>query len=107
MDQVKQKVLATQINQPLIWLISTNGETELGKFISNFRSKNFRSRSFLAKGKLSTDIHIKPTDCHHYLHYSSGHILQSIQNGQLIIVSFYVSAGFVSVKMILIGINLV
>ena len=27
----------------------------------------------LMKGKLSTDLHIKATDCHQYLHYSSGH----------------------------------
>ena len=27
----------------------------------------------LGKNKLSTDLHIKPTDCHQYLHYSSGH----------------------------------
>ena len=27
----------------------------------------------LTKGKLSTDLHIKATDCHQYLHYSSGH----------------------------------
>ena len=27
----------------------------------------------LSKDKLSIDFHIKPTDCHQYLHYSSGH----------------------------------
>ena len=27
----------------------------------------------LTKAKLSTDFHIKPTDCHQYLRYSSGH----------------------------------
>ena len=26
-----------------------------------------------SKNKLSTDLHIKPTDYHQYLHYSSGH----------------------------------
>ena len=27
----------------------------------------------LSKDKLSTDLHMKPTDCHQYLHYSFGH----------------------------------
>ena len=27
----------------------------------------------LSKDKLSTDLHIRPTDFHQYLHYSSGH----------------------------------
>ena len=46
MDQVEQKFLATQINQPLIWLryigdiffIWTHGEKELEKFMSSFNS---------------------------------------------------------------------
>ena len=46
MDQVEQKFLATQINQPLIWLwyiddiffIWTHGEKEQEKFMSSFNS---------------------------------------------------------------------
>ena len=44
----------------------------------------------LTKGKLSTDLHIKPTDCHQYLHYSSGHpehAKRSIVYSQLLRVS--------------------
>ena len=41
----------------------------------------------LSKDKLSTDLHIKPTACHQYLHYSSGHpqhTKQSIVYSQLL-----------------------
>ena len=46
MNQVEQKFLATQINQPLIWLrlindiffIWAHGEKELEKFMSSFNS---------------------------------------------------------------------
>ena len=44
----------------------------------------------LGKNKLSTDLHIKPTDCHQYLHYSSGHpehTKRSIVYSQLLRVS--------------------
>ena len=30
-------------------------------------------KTSLSKGKLSTDLHMKPTDYQQYLHYSSGH----------------------------------
>ena len=100
-----------QINQPLIWLtniddtffIWTHGEKELEKFMSSFDSftpnlkftyeSSKKDISFLdlkvslAKGKLSTNLHIKATDCHQYLHYSSGHpehTKQSIVYSQLI-----------------------
>ena len=90
MDQVEQKFLATQINQPLIWLryiddmifIWTHGEEELEKFMSSFNSftpnlkltcdSSKKDISFLdhktsmGKDKLSTDMHTKPTDCHKY-----------------------------------------
>ena len=48
----------------------------------------------LTKGKLSTDLHIKPTDCHQYLHYSSGHpehTKRSIVYSQLLHVSWICS----------------
>ena len=97
MDQAEQKFLATQIDQPLIWLryiddiffIWTHGEKELEKFMSSFNSffpnlkftyeSSKKDISFLdlqfslSKNKLSTDFNIKLTDCHQYLHYSSGH----------------------------------
>ena len=44
----------------------------------------------LTKGKLSTDWHIKATDCHQHLHYSSGHpehTKRSIVHSQLLRVS--------------------
>ena len=128
MDQVEQKFLATQINQPLIWLryiddiffIWTHGEKELEKFMSSFNSftpnlkftygSSKKDISFsdpkvsLSKDKLSADLHIKPTDCHQY--YTILLVIQSIRNGQQFIVSYYVLAGSVPVKMILIGINL-
>ena len=114
MDQVEYKFLATQINQPLIWLryiddiffIWTHGEKELEKFMSSFTSFNPNLKftyesskkdiSFLDlkvslhKDKLSTDLHIKPSDCHQYLHYSSGHpehMKRSIVYSQLLRVS--------------------
>ena len=97
MDQVEHKFLATQINQSLIWLryiddiffIWTHGKKELEKFMLSFDSftpnlkfsyeSSRKGISFLdlkvslTKGKLSTDLHIKATDRHQYLRYSSGH----------------------------------
>ena len=95
-DQVEQKFLATQINQPLIWLkyidnifIWTHREKELEQFMLSFNSftpnlkftyePSKKDISFLdlkvslSKDKLSTDLHIKLTDCHQSLHYSSNH----------------------------------
>ena len=87
MDQVEQKFLATQINQPLIWVryiddiffIWTHGEKELEKFMSSFNSftpnlkftyeSSKKDISFLdlkvslSKNKLSTDLQINLTDC--------------------------------------------
>ena len=96
-DQYEQKFLATEINQPLIWLRyiddiffrCTHGEKELRKFMSSFNSftpnlkftyePSKKNISFLdlkvslSKDKLSTKLHINLTDCHQYLHYSTGH----------------------------------
>ena len=103
MDQVEQKFVATQINQPLIWLryiddslygpmffIWTHGEKELEKFMSSFNSfasnlkftygSSKKDTSFLdlnfslGKGKVSIDLHIKPTDYHQNLYYSPSHL---------------------------------
>ena len=114
MDQIEQKFLATQINQPLIRLryiddiffIWTHGEKEQETFISSFNSftpnlkftyeSSKKDISFLdlkaslSKNKLSADLNIKPTDCHQYLHYSSGlpvHTKRSIVYSQLLRVS--------------------
>ena len=109
-DQVEQKFLATQINQPLIWLkyidnifIWTHREKELEQFMLSFNSftpnlkftyePSKKDISFLdlkvslSKDKLSKDLHIKPTDYHQYLHCSSGypeHTKRSIVYSQLL-----------------------
>ena len=81
----------------------THVEKELEKFISSFNSftpnlkftydSSKKDITFLdlkvslGKNKLSTDLHIKPTDCQQYLHYSSGHpedTKQSIVYSQLL-----------------------
>ena len=46
----------------------------------------------LTKGKLSTDLHIKATDCHQYLHYSSGHPKHTKQS---IVYSQYLRASWI------------
>ena len=49
----------------------------------------------LTKGKLSTDLHIKPTHCHQHLHHSSGHsehTKRSIVYSQLLRVSWICSS---------------
>ena len=97
MDEVEQKFLETQRKKPLIWLryidniffIWTHVEQELERFLkdlNNFTpnlsftheaSKNcipFLDLKFkLIDGKLETDLYMKPTDCHQYLHYLSSH----------------------------------
>ena len=114
MDQVEQKFIATQINQPLIWLryiddtffFMDSWGKKLEKFMSSFNcftpnlkftyesSKKYISfldlKLSLSKNKLSADLHIKPADSHQYLHYSSGHpehTKRSIVYSQLLIVS--------------------
>ena len=90
----------------IYFFIWTHGEKELEKFMSGFDSFNPNLKftyesskkdiSFLdlkvslTKGKLSTDLHIKATDCHQCLHYSSGHpghTKRSIVNSHLLRVS--------------------
>ena len=96
-DEVEQKILETQSKKPLIWLryiddiffIWTHGEQELERFLkdlNNFTpnlsftyeaSKNcipfLDLKVKLIDGKLETDLYMKPTDCHQYLHYLSSH----------------------------------
>ena len=96
MDQVEQKLLATQINQPLIWfryiddifLYGLKGKKNKKKLcrvlivslpILSSPMSSEKDISFLdlkvslSKDELSTDLHIKLTDCHQSLHYSSNH----------------------------------
>ena len=97
MDEVEQKFLETQDKKPLIWLryiddiffIWTHGEQQLETFLNDLNSfspnLNFASEKKkksipllnlkvkLVNGKLETDLHIKSTDRHHYLHYMSSH----------------------------------
>ena len=97
MDEVKQKFLETQSKNLLIWLrciddiflIWTHGEQELERFLkdlNNFTphlsftheaSKNcvlfLDLKVKLIDGELETDLYMKPTDHHQYLHYLSSH----------------------------------
>ena len=97
MDEDEQKFLETQSKKPIIWLrqtddiffIWTHGEQELERFLkdlNNFTpnlsftheaSKNCISfldlKVKLIDGKLETDLYMKPTDRHQYLHYLSSH----------------------------------
>ena len=95
MDEAEQTFLETQSKKLLIWLryidviffIWTHGEQELERFLKDLN--NFAPNlSFtheqncipfldlkvkLIDVKLETDLYIKPTDCHQYLHYLSSH----------------------------------
>ena len=97
MDEVEQMFLETQDKKPLIWLryiddiffIWTHGEQQLETFLNDLNSfspnlnftseKSKKSIPFLdlnvklVNGKLETDLHIKSTDRHQYLHYMSSH----------------------------------
>ena len=81
----------------MIYLSSFNSFTPNLKFIYESSKKDISSLDLkvsLTKGKLSTDLHIKPTDCHQYLHYSSGHpehTKRSIVYSQLLHVSWICS----------------
>ena len=84
-------------NKSFIWLrynvdiffIGTHGEDKLKTFLENLKQfhPNIKFthesstesilfldlRVKLSQGKLESDLHIKPTDRHQYLHYSSSH----------------------------------
>ena len=95
MDQVESGFLKTQQHQPLLWFryiddiffIWTHGLEELEDFLDNF-NKFHPNLSFaheysrknvtfldldvkIADRKIVTDLHIKATDRHMYLHYTS------------------------------------
>ena len=96
-DKVEQKFLETRSKKPLIWLryiddiffICTHGKQELERFLKDLNtftpnlsftheaSKNsipfLDLKVKLIDGKLETDLYMKPTDRHQYLHYLSSH----------------------------------
>ena len=94
MDQVESEFLKTQIHQPLVWFryiddiffIWIHGQDKLEQFLVDFSkfdpSLKFTDESsrknvlFDVKfwnGQIITDLHIKATDRHQYLHYTSSH----------------------------------
>ena len=97
MDQVELEFLKTQIHQPLVWFrfiddiffIWTHGEDKLEQFLVDFNkfhpslkfthepsSKNVKFLHVDVKflnGPIITDLHIKATDRHQYLDYTSSH----------------------------------
>ena len=97
MDKIEQKFVETQSRKPLIWLryiddiffIWVHDEQELERFLKNLNnftpnlsftdqaSKNcipfLDLKVKLVDGKLETDLYMKSTDRHQYLHYLSSH----------------------------------
>ena len=98
MDKIEQKFVETQSRKPLIWLryiddiffIWVHDEQELERFLkdlNNFTpnlsftdqaSKNcipfLDLKVKLVDGKLETDLYMKSTDRHQYLHYLSSYL---------------------------------
>ena len=97
MDQIKAKLLRTQILQPMVWFryiddiffIWTRGEEKLKEFIADFNAFNpniqftFESSkeiiSFLnldvalSNARLESTVQVELTDRYQYLHNSSSH----------------------------------
>ena len=97
MDDIESKYLETQSLQPLIWFryiddvffIWAHEEEKLQLFCTDLNNYNlhikftyeFNKEHILflglnvsfCDGKLTTDLHVKPTDTHQYLHYKSAH----------------------------------
>ena len=96
MDDVEIKFLETQSLQPLFWFryiddvffIWTHGEGKIQLFLTDLKNYNLilnlhmsliKNTSFLdlkvsvCDDKLTTDLHVKPTDRHLYLHYTLEH----------------------------------
>ena len=98
MDSLEEDILSNSILKPLVWwryiddifVIWEHGEEELQKFLETLncyhptikftaeysRAKiNFLDVTVIKKGnQLVTDLYIKPTDTHQYLHASSCHV---------------------------------
>ena len=99
MDRVENDFLETEKFKPYIWLryiddiffIWTYGLEKLESFLSRLNGfhptlkfTHNHSKKFvnfldvsvkINEGKIETDLYIKPTDCHQYLHYDSSHPL--------------------------------
>ena len=97
MDQIETNFLRTQSHQPMVWFryiddiffIWTHGEEKLEEFMADFNAFNpniqftyessKKSIAFLDldvamnNERLESTVHVKPTDRHPYLHYSSSH----------------------------------
>ena len=97
MDKIESDFLKTQEAKPLVWyryiddvfFIWTHGEQKLNSFLEElnnyhpnikFTHESSKENIFfldlfvsLSENKLYTDLYIKPTDRHQYLHYSSSH----------------------------------
>ena len=95
MSNLETKFLEGQHLQPLVWLryiddiflIWTHGEESLKKFLEDLNDFNkyikftyeYSAKNItflkvgLKDGKITTDLHVKPTDRHQYLHFSSAH----------------------------------
>ena len=97
MSGLETKLLESQHLQPLVWLrytddiffIWTHGEESLKKFLDELNGFNqyikftyeysvenipfLDLKVGLKDGKTVTDLHVKPTDRHQYLHLSSAH----------------------------------
>ena len=97
MDQVETDFLGAQEKVPLVWFryiddiffIWTHGENELKSFMQKLNqfhpNLSFTYESSkkeiafldckvnLFENKLTTDLHVKPTDTHQYLDYTSSH----------------------------------
>ena len=98
MDQVESEFLKTQIHQVLVWFrymgdiffIWTHGQDKLEQFLVDFNKfypflkftheSSRKNITFLdvdvkfLNGQIITDLHIKATGRHQYLHYTSSHL---------------------------------
>ena len=96
MDKIETAFLETQELQPLVWFryidniffIWTHGEKELQTFLcslnefhtdikftyeSSKESIAFLDLKVVKNSNIITDLYVKSTDCHQYLHYLSAH----------------------------------
>ena len=97
MSEFEARFIESQQNKPLVWFryiddiffIWTHGEDKLKTFLEHLESfdpnlkfsHESRKESLpfldlkvkLSKGKIDTDLYIKNTDTHQYLHYTSFH----------------------------------
>ena len=97
MDKVETDFLESKKLKPMVWFryiddivfIWTHGKQELQRFLQELKTTHpnlkFKHESSIEKissldlsvsqcnGNLYTDLHIKATDCHQYLEYTSSH----------------------------------